>query len=87
MVGNILQCHSTEKIHDILGKSVCVGTAACRKWDILLLVVVTSTILALVALHLHTDYNLFSTYWKTNKVSDSVAILNQMTLSALWTYG
>lgn len=87
MVGHILQCHSAEKIHDILGKAVCIGTAACCKWDILLLVVVTFFTLTLVALHLHSDDYLLSTYRKSCKIPDSIAVLYQMALSALRTYG
>lgn len=50
--------------------------AACGKWYILLLVIVAFFILAFVALYLHADYHFLSTYGKTDKVSETVPILD-----------
>ena len=60
--------------------------ATCSKWDVLLLVVATLLIIALIALHLHADNNLLSSYWETYKVNHSVSVLDLMALSALRTY-
>ena len=67
-------------------KTVGLRTAACSKWDVLLLVVVTFLILELIALLLHADNNLLSSYWETYKVYHSVIVLDQMVLSVFGSY-
>jgi hypothetical protein len=57
-----------------------IAAAACGEGDPLLLVIVT--VATLIALHLHANNHLLATYGKPNKVTETVAILHQMTLSA-----
>lgn len=54
---HILQCHGFKQIDYIYGKALAVGTAACGKSDVLLLVVVAVFILALIALDFHAEYH------------------------------
>ena len=82
--GNILQRSHAEQVHYIPDKAVCVTAAAGGKRDVLLLVIVAGA--ALVALDLHPYYYLLATERKTDKVTDTIAVLHQMTLFALRTY-
>ena len=59
MIRNVLQCHSTEKVHYKLGKTESIW----KKGDVLLLAIVTFLVFAFVALYLHSNDYIPTSYW------------------------
>ena len=66
-------------------KTMGVGTTACRKWDVLLLVVIAAIAFALVALRFHTYDNFLASYRQAWEIPCTVSVLDQIALSALGT--
>ena len=66
-------------------ETVGVGTTACRKWDVLLLVVIATIAFALVALHFHTYDDFLASYRQAKEIPCTVSVLDQIALSALGT--
>ena len=63
VIRNVLKCHSTEKFHYKLGKTVSIWKTAGNKGDVLLLVIVTFLVFAFVALYLHSNDYIPTSYW------------------------
>jgi hypothetical protein len=84
MVGHVLKRHPTQQVHHVFGEAMGIAAAACGEGNPLLLVIVT--VATLIALYFHANNHLLATYGKTYKVTETVAILHQMTLSASRTH-
>jgi len=80
MVGYVLKGHPTQQVHYIFGEAMGITAAARGEGNPLLLVIVA--VATLIALYFHADNHLLASYGKADKVTDPVAILHQMTLSA-----
>lgn len=63
-----------------------VATAASSERYILLLIIVAALILTFVPLNFHPDYRFLTTNRQADKVSQSIAIFNQMSSSTFRAY-
>jgi hypothetical protein len=66
-------------------KTVGVGTTACRKRYVFLLVVIAAIAFALVALNFHTYDDFLASYRQTKEIPCTVSVLDQIALSAFGT--
>lgn len=81
-IGDIPQRHGLKQVYDIMCKTMGIAATAGGKRNPFLLVIGTLGIHALVTLYFHTDYRLLTTDRKANKIPDSIAVLDQMRMTA-----
>lgn len=81
-IGGILQAHGLKQVYYVTCKTMGITATACSKRYPFLLVIGTLVIHALITLYFHTDDCFLAADWKTDKIPYSIAVLDQMCVTA-----